>query len=269
MSVVNGKGNSSERQKRSAYPYATFQKAREIAQAVKDLGGSNADVQKSVVAHRLGVEESSPGLSQNIVSAKLFGLIEGHGSYRLTDLAKRYFFPTDDQERQQALLEMVSLPPVFGALIDRFDGTRLPKGDVLVNILHRDFNVSPSWRARVAALFLGSMREAQIIDASGCLRYRAQLYAGGVETGTPPISREPPVGKLADDHTSRTPAAPQFGRQRAQDTVLICVGQDDSVRLDTNGELSVIAWEKLNRIVQAIRPSSGDHSSGHPTQEEA
>src|SRR5438552_704505 len=144
------------------YPLVALQNALGVAEAVADAGGLNADVPKSVIASQLGSSDTSGAFLQRLGSARSFGLIEGRGSYRLTDQAKRYFYPANDRERQRAQLVFLASPTVFNEIIKRFDGSRLPASSMLANILHREFAVSDSWKERVAASFI---KAAQTVGA--------------------------------------------------------------------------------------------------------
>ncbi|MGB7158012.1 MAG: hypothetical protein WBD40_08090 [Tepidisphaeraceae bacterium] len=243
-----GNPNEAEASKRSDYPYATFLKALEIAEAVRGLGGNNGNVRKSLIAHKLKVSESAPSLNQNIGSAKCFSMIDGRGSYRLTDTAKRYFFPTKTSEKRAAMLAMIKSPTIFESLIERFDGEKIPPTDVLVNVLHREHDVSESWRPRVATLFLSTMREAEVIDSSGILRYRASLHAADDGTmsvmnsaAQPIVSTPPPVQRERESVVAAESGSADIWQFRG-------------IRLQTPEHMSIDLWKKLSDYVNVLKP---------------
>lgn len=251
---------------RVQYPYCTLQKSLEGAIAIRDLGGVRASVQKSVLAHHLGVEEGSPAFKQLIGSMKAFGLVAGRGAYTLTELAKEYFFPTDDQQRRRALLKAVRSPVVFGALIDRFDGNQVPNNNLLGNVLHRDFRIAPSWAPRVATLFLGALRIADAVDAGGRMRYDSTFHKATVNDGD---SVDAP-GPSASEHSavmgtphltpSRAPSnsSPQtswFSEPATTNVWAFKMG-GGAVRLETTDELPFALWRKLRDYVEVIKPSN-------------
>jgi hypothetical protein len=248
--------------KRSTYPYYGLRKSLEIATAVRDLGGVKTGVQKSVLAHQLGVDENSAAFKQQISAVKSFGLLEGWGTYTLTDIAKEYFYPTDDGQKRRALLKALKSPSVFAQLIDRFDGSRLPAGSLLTNVIHRDCSVTDSWAQRVAALFVGSLREAGVVDSAGFVRYDAAMHsANGVAT-----SGESEADPVLPDAVSEAVAAGPAQRP-AQVPVQVRTGSEDPnvnvwqysaggvrIRLETTGELPLALWKKLDQVVQVLKP---------------
>jgi hypothetical protein len=242
--------SEAEDSKRSEYPYATLQKALEIAAVVRDLGGSNDTVQKGSIAKHLMVPEAAPSLHQNISAAKSFNLIDGRGNYRLTECAKRYFFPTDDAEKHQAILEMIKCPSVFEALIIRFDGQKVPVADVLVNVLQRHFDVTASWRPRVAALFLSALRDAQIVDANGILRYKASLNGGGVVLApmSATVASAPSTNSPVGSTLLRIPA-PENSPASDMTTWVF-----RGIRLQTPEHMTMELWKKLSDYVNVLKP---------------
>src|SRR5205809_4165260 len=102
----------------SNYPVNTFQNALEMARAVCASGGANSDVQKSVIAHALQSSANSGAFVQRLSSAKIYGMIDGgRNGYRLTDVAKRYYFPSTDGEKRNAELILLKSAPTFAEII--------------------------------------------------------------------------------------------------------------------------------------------------------
>ena len=164
-------------EKRGGYPYYALGKCLDLAKIVCELGGNKNRVQRSLIAQQMQIDEDSASLSQIIAATKCFGLIEGWGTFTLTDLARKYFFPTDETEKRKSLLEVVKCPTVFEKLIQRFDGNKLPANDMIANLIHREMEVPESWKARAASLFSAAMRDIEVIDANGFLRYAASRHA--------------------------------------------------------------------------------------------
>src|SRR5262249_31401061 len=145
------------------YPVVSFQNALEVARAVADAGGANTEVQISVIAGALRSSHTSGAFSQRLSSARVYGLIDGaRGAYRLTDAGKRYFFPSNDSEKREAILELVNTPLIFSEIIKRFDGNKVPSTEMLANVLMRELRVPESWKERVARFFLKAAHDAGI-----------------------------------------------------------------------------------------------------------
>jgi hypothetical protein len=260
MAIAKKADEVADGARHTPYPFYSLGKALEVAEVVRDLGGSNGDVQKSLIAQTMKVEESSPSLLGILGAAKLYSLLEGRGTYRLSEVANSYFFPTSEHDRTLARLRMVKAPPLFSALIDKFDGNRLPPSEVLVNILHREHRIAQSWRTRAASLFLSSVRDAQLIDSAGFLRYRATLHAAtnGSMAGmrdVPAVVDRPPQ-EYPQEARPSAPSATDVRPDLVADDVDVWqfkIG-DDSVRLETSRELSISAWRKLHQYVQILKP---------------
>jgi hypothetical protein len=246
---------------RSAYPLYGLKKALQIAGVVAELGGAKAAVSKSLIARHLSMDEAAAALSQTIGAAKAFGFIEGRGAYRLSEIGLHYFYPTTDTEKHHALLAALKMPTVFEALIDRFDGSRVPTTEVLTNILHRDHKVTESWRPRLASLFLTSLRDAEVIDGAGFLRYRASMdgttgsnirpmntavqpVPDFPQVVSPPTSptqvRNDDVGAVSVNHASRT------------------TWNHKGLRVETPDPLPMDLWQKLSNYVNVLKPGDNE-----------
>jgi hypothetical protein len=237
----------------SKYPVTSFQNALEVARAVSDAGGANAEVQNPVVAHALGSSHTSGAFSQRLGSARGYGLIAGgRGGYRLTDAAKRYFLPSSDSEKRQATLELLNTPPIFSEIIKRFDGNKIPRTEMLANLLMREMKVPESWKERVARFFLKAAQDAGIIDGQGFLRYAATRQS--MDTRTPnqskgQIQSSAPPTLLPAGMPSAASQAPEEGMDA---WVFSLNGK--TVRVETSNDLTPELWKKLNSYIQVLKP---------------
>jgi len=235
-------------QKGSKYPYYPLDSALKLAAAVKDLGGARTPVKKSLLAKQLSAVENSASFAQGITSAKVFGVIDGHGDYSLTEASKRYFFPTTDSDKSVALLDIFSTPTAFAELLKRFDGDRLPTREILGNILHRDLGIPESWKDRVAALFSNSAQSVGVIDAQGFLRFDA-AHHGSASPATPPEQYSAAVveaSKAVDNVTARViPAGTNEWNYSLN---------GKSVRVSTPDPLDPQLWQMLDGYVRLLKP---------------
>lgn len=160
-----------------AYPIYDLGEAVRVAEAVRDLGGGNAPVAKSLLAQQLKYAESGPSFFQRVAAAKSFGLLEGWGSYSLTETARQYFFPTVENGKEDAAIKLLTTPKAFAILVQKFDGGKLPQVQMIGNIIHKDANIPVSKKDTVAAIFTRSAQAIGAIDSAGFLRCKA-LVAG-------------------------------------------------------------------------------------------
>lgn len=249
---ANKADENEDAKRKGGYPYLPLNLSLKVSDAVKELGGARSGVQKSVLAKHLGDSEKSGTFSQRITAAKCFGLIQGHGAYSLTEIAKRYYFPTAEPDKSAALLEIFSSPPAFKELLRRFDGDKLPTRDILGNILHRDMGVPESWRDRIAAFFANSAQFVGVIDSQGFLRLAAAIHAAPVAPpSVDPPKDQPPLT------TPPTPPQPTPPIVKPSDgaNVWHFSYKGKSVRLETPAELDKPLWEKLNAYVQLLQPN--------------
>jgi hypothetical protein len=173
----------------ASYPLYDLSEAVKVAEAVRDLGGGNAPVSKSLLAQHLKYAESGPSFFQRVTATKAFGLIEGRGSYSLTELAKQYFYPTVENGKESAAVKSLTFPKAFSILVQKFDGGKLPSIDMIGNIIHAEAAIPVSKKNILAGLFLRSVQFIGAIDAGGFLRCKASIAAGksgsSTQAGTP------------------------------------------------------------------------------------
>lgn len=258
--------NSSEKSaSRSSYPYCSWAKTLTVADAVRDLGGNKSPVHRGLLAAHFKVEESSTGFSQLISAARCFGLIEGRIAFVLTDLAKQYYFPTDEFQRRRAELELIASPPAYRKLLQRFDGNKLPNTDMLANLLLREMEVPESWKVRIASMFLNSLKEIEVVDAMGILRYGAALSSGS----RPNFKVTDPNGVSDNPRTEEssskievekiTGSSDTTRKDRREESLpgmnaWVFRYKGSTVRLETSDDLPLEAWNKLLQYVQVLKP---------------
>jgi len=120
-----GRGESKD------FPVIQLDDALEIARRVKDLGNS-ADM--SAMERVLGIRGGA--LARKLASARRWGLIEGKGQLRLTNLAKEIFFYVNDEQPAAAKIRAFLGVPMFRELYEMSsrEGS-LPRDDMLRNLI--------------------------------------------------------------------------------------------------------------------------------------
>ena len=248
------------------YPFFSLANAIQVAEAIRDCGGANGEVPKSSVAHALETSETSGGFIQRVATAKAFGLIEGRGNYQLTDLAKQYFFPTEDGQKERAYSSFLNMPGVFAELIKKFDGQKLPASNLIANIVQRELGVSVSWKDRVTSNFLKSAQAVGALDGNGFLRYRASRHAMKTNQPITPIptstfsvrdyqAAHPEEADQSEAPVSLPYAAPVKPAAPGRFSMRIPFGDTFAI-LETpqRDKLDPELWEMLNVAVQMLKP---------------
>jgi len=120
-----GRGESKD------FPVIQLDDAIEIARRVKDLGNS-ADM--PAMERVLGIRGGA--LARKLASARRWGLIEGKGQLRLTNLAKEIFFYVNDEQPAAAKIRAFLGVPMFRELYEMSsrEGS-LPRDDMLRNLI--------------------------------------------------------------------------------------------------------------------------------------
>ena len=195
---IDDKANSGSEasQEASLYPYTSLVPSLKIADAVKELGGARNAVSRSTLAAHFKESEKSASFLQRISSAKAFGLIVGRSEYSLSDVAKQYYSPTGDQERPNALLEILATPASFREIIRLFDGEQLPKREILGNIFSEKLKVPESWKDRAAAFFENSAQFVGVIDENRFLRFKAAQHKAALQPTT--VKTDAQHGQVAE-----------------------------------------------------------------------
>jgi hypothetical protein len=244
-----------------SYPYYPWMSAVKIADAVKSLGGDRQPVPKGDIAHQLEMAEESQSLAQNIASARVYGIIEGHGEYKLTEAGRSYYYPEDASEKRRAELAMLNTPAVHAALIKRFDGNVLPLSRNLGTIL-LGLGVPVSWVDRVGSQFKEACERMELIDPGGHLRYgfaaRFAAKANGAEGSVKPEGE----GDAEHDEVKPPPPPPKQppaenqrdNVPRGDTTVWAAPTPNGTVRVETPVRLTREAWVKLTRYVEILEP---------------
>lgn len=238
------------------YPYSPLAACVLIADAVKAIGNGKSPVSKASLASHLKEDERSAALSFKLASAKSFGLIDGRADFSLTETAKRYYFPTGESDKQNALLDFLESPAAFKTLIERFDGSKLPTQEIISNILHREAGVPQSWKDRVAGIFIRSAQFVAALDEQGHLRVKASRD-GQIAASAAVNENQTSVEERA---VPPHPETIRYKRVAGQINVApkTWTFSDDNRTLwvETPRDLSAQEWEMLNQYIQLINPKA-------------
>ena len=103
-----------------SYPDIRFSDAIEISARI--LNKFKGTIRVKGLAWELGMAENSGTLFAKIAALRDFGLVEGRGELRVSDLAQRIINPSNESERLQATSQSFKRVDLLFALYDRFEG---------------------------------------------------------------------------------------------------------------------------------------------------
>ena len=101
-----------------SYPDIRFGDAVEIAGRV--LSKSNGSVTVKGLAWELGMAENSGTLFGKIAALRDFGLVEGRGELRVSDLARGILHPANPEEGRQSKIHAFQRVDLLRALYEKF-----------------------------------------------------------------------------------------------------------------------------------------------------
>jgi hypothetical protein len=251
---ANIKSDEKTGRKESVYPVFDLVEALKFATAVKDLGGTRGTVARSILAQHFSLPESSPSFFQRLGAAKSFGIVDGHGSYSLSSEGKRYFYPTSEKDKALAALNFLTSPTAFAKIVELFDGEKLPKTELLGNILHKETSVPISWKDRAVQIFLRSAQHLGIIDQNGILRYSAAKHSESSNAGSSENETEIPTPKeqIEQPIVLQKRVASQLN---ANSKTWSLTEDNRTVFVEHPRDISMQEWEGLNQYVLRIKPN--------------
>jgi hypothetical protein len=240
------------------YPYHLLETALKVGEVIKSHGGR--DVPKSVIAGELEMGESA--FSQLCTSAKCYGIVEGLRDLSLSEGGHEYFFPTSAGSERRASLGFLATPPMFKAIIDKYDGNRLPTALLLGNLAHRHYGIPMSWSLRTIGFFLTAAGSLGIVDSGGFLRFGAALHqAARKDAANEPLTFSRAVDELAKSPQPEVPLERTVARSVSSNSNSWSYNEaGGTVHLETSDPLPKALWERLTKYVQMLEPTDGSQS---------
>jgi len=148
------------------FPAYNFSLARQIAETVENNGGGSLSEETLAITLRLSAKSS--GFQLKTLTARQFGLLAKHGNtLSTTPLAKSIFKPTDEDEKQRAMIQSFLTLPLFREVAARFRGQPLPQGETLRNILEREFNIDAKRISDAERVLMDSARDTGVLVTVG------------------------------------------------------------------------------------------------------
>jgi hypothetical protein len=148
------------------YPNMSLREAVEAISKIEALYRSNP-VDRESAAKLIGYSSLSGPAAKALAALASYGLLEraGKGEARVTQRARAILHPSDDEEKQNSLLDAASEPPLFSELRDRFSGIAVPPESGVQAYLNRQ-GFNPNAVKPAAKAFLETMRFVEELKAS-------------------------------------------------------------------------------------------------------
>lgn len=145
-----------------SYPDIRFSDAVQIAGRI--LAKFRGTVGVKGLAWELGMAENSGTLFAKVAALRDFGLVEGRGELRVSDLARKIIHPANDDEGQRARIEAFQRVDLLRALYERFEGEAPDDSSLLIGL--EEITKSP--RDEIVRRF--SLIQKHLADAARVMR---------------------------------------------------------------------------------------------------
>ena len=182
---MDKKSNDKKAVERSAsYPGVTLESAIGYAETLRKNLGSTAFSRESA-AQALGHPSINGTSIKKTAACVHFGLLTRQGNtYRQSVLSDKYFNPTSEAERSEALVEAIQSPILYGKLLTELNGKSLP--GMLENVLTRNYGITEKASAQAAKDFRSSAEFAGVL-VNGVVNLSAQPASESNENETEQI----------------------------------------------------------------------------------
>lgn len=183
--VSGSKSRQGERKPRAttAYPKFSLLESLKLAESIRD-NNAGAPYNRVDLAASLGMSPEGSGFRILITASGKFGLTEG--SYvaekiSLTELGRSIVSPTADEEKAESLLKALYNVEFYKSFFTKFQNHRLPRKDLLLNTLEREFKIPSIDREQCYELLVKNASELGLIkDVNGTayVRFDQPVLAG-------------------------------------------------------------------------------------------
>ena len=146
-----------------SYPDIRFSDAVEIAGRI--LSKFRGTVSVKGLAWELGMAENSGTLFAKIATLRDFGLVEGRGELRVSDLCRRILHPANPEEGRDARIQAFQRVDLLRTLYERFEGEAPDDSSLLIGL--EEITKSP--RDEIVRRF--SLIQKHLADAARVMRH--------------------------------------------------------------------------------------------------
>ncbi len=153
-----------DREKSALYPSYSIEECINFVRVISDLNSKM--VAYSAVAEQYGLSSvTTKSFTQKIGSAKQYGLITtSNSTIQLTELARDILYPKT-ADTSDLYRECFRLPPLYSALIEKFNEKAIPNENNLANLLMSDYKISKVAKDLAAKVFIENATALGFINA--------------------------------------------------------------------------------------------------------
>ena len=170
------------------FPRHPVERALRIPKALYEQNAGNPATPKEAAVFAGGTAVTG-AFNVEVSSAKKYGFLDSEGGKLvLTDRARKAIAPQSVNDRLNALREAILAAPDISTVYNYYRGENLPDDQFLVNALTDRFQIPSDKVAEFLAVFLESIRSAELIDESG---ERARLIDVGRDESHRPVGGKP------------------------------------------------------------------------------
>ncbi len=181
-----------------SYPDIRFGDAVEIAGRI--LSKFRGTVTVKGLAWELTMAENSGTLFAKIAALRDFGLVEGRGELRISDLSRRILHPANPEEGRQARIEAFQRVDLLRALYEKFEGEAPDDSTLLITLEE----VTKAPREEIVRRF--TLIQKHLADAARVMKHvqapAAAEHSGHTQqifSAASPKGEQPPTEPLADN----------------------------------------------------------------------
>jgi CAP12/Pycsar effector protein, TIR domain len=194
------------------YPKVTLVDALRLAESIRD-NNAGRPYNRIDLAASVDLSPESSTLRTLITASNKFGLTEGSYAAEkigLTDLGHSIVSPTSDEERAQGLMAALYKVDFYKDFFERYKNHRLPRKDLLLNTLEREFGIPVADRDQCYELLVKNATELGLLkDVGGTpyIRFDHPTVAVGPEIDDDDTAtREETESPASPPANNRTPA---------------------------------------------------------------
>lgn len=166
---ASGRPKTRRRRTQRPFPATSFKQARELADAMLEIGGGSREVRRVTLFDHLGRSPESGASRQSVTNSARYGLTDGSyaaETLTLTDDGLKAVNPdASPRERARAQFKLaIEGIPAFKALYERLSGNKLPTQQVMRDFLIGEQNMSGEDAKEAVELFILNAREIGLIQ---------------------------------------------------------------------------------------------------------